>query len=142
MSFIYPKNIQFECNKCAICCGNTKEKTRHILMLKNEAQEIQEQTKLYTHDFCYEIPNKQPYLYEMKIANNKCYFLKPDGYCNIYNYRPLICRFYPFELKFNEEQQTYIFTATKECPTLNQNGKHLTQTDFKQLFWLAEKKLL
>jgi Fe-S-cluster containining protein len=112
-------------------------------MLESEAQEIQEQTKLDIATFCSKNPDKQPYIFEMKLSNGKCFFLKPDdGYCNIYNYRPLLCRFYPFELKFDDTQQTYVFTATSECPILNQGGKHLTQIDFKLLFWLAEKKLL
>jgi len=111
-------------------------------MLESEAQEIQKQTELNIEIFCSEIPNKQPYKFEMKLSvdDSKCFFLKPDG-CSIYNFRPLICRFYPFELKFDETQQTYTFTATPECPALNQ-GKRLTQTYFKLLFWLAEKKLL
>jgi Fe-S-cluster containining protein len=107
-------------------------------MLKHEAQEIQKQTELDIATFCFEIHDKQPYMFAMKLSYDKCFFLKPDG-CSIYNFRPMICRFYPFELKFDETQQTYTFTATPECPALNQ-GKRLTQTDFKLLFWLAEKK--
>jgi Fe-S-cluster containining protein len=140
LSFLYPKNLRFECNRCAKCCGNTKEKNRHIIILETEAQEIQKQTELGIEAFCSEIQDKQPYVFEMKLSEGKCFFLKSDG-CSIYDFRPMICRFYPFELKFDETQQTYAFTATAECPALNQ-GKRLTQTDFKQLFWLAEKKLL
>jgi Fe-S-cluster containining protein len=109
-------------------------------MLENEAQEIQKQTKLNIETFCSKIPDKHPYMFEMKLSYGKCFFLKPDG-CGIYDFRPMICRFYPFELRFDETQQTYVFTATLECPALNQ-GKRLTQTDFKLLFWLAEKNLL
>jgi Fe-S-cluster containining protein len=112
-------------------------------MLESEAQEIHEQTKLDIEEFCSKIIDKQPYIFEMKLPDGKCFFLKPDdGYCSIYDYRPIICRFYPFELKFDEAQQTYVFTATSECPILNQRGKRLTQIDFKLLFWLAEKKFL
>jgi len=124
-------------------------------MLESEVQEIQEQTKLGIELFCSKITGKQPYLFEMKLSNNtntntdnsagdggKCFFLKQAGCCSIYNFRPMICRFYPFELKFDETLQKYVFTATTECPALNQKGKRLTQTDFKLLFWLAEKKLL
>jgi Fe-S-cluster containining protein len=108
-------------------------------MLKSEAQEIQEQTELNIDEFCSEITDKQPYMFEMKLHDDKCFFLKPDG-CSIYTFRPMICKFYPFELKFDETQQKYVFTATTECPALNQ-GERLTQTDFKLLFWLAEKNL-
>jgi len=110
-------------------------------MLESELQEIQEQTGLSRDEFCFEVANKQPYIFEIKkIQEGKCFFLKPDG-CSIYDFRPMICRFYPFELKFDEIQQKYMFTATTECPALNQ-GKRLTQADFRLLFWLAEKRLL
>jgi Fe-S-cluster containining protein len=110
-------------------------------MLESEAQEIQTQTGLSIETFCVEITDKQPYKFEMQLCNGKCFFLKPMG-CSIYNFRPMICQFYPFELKFDETQQKYLFNATPECPALNQTGKRLTQTDFKLLFWIAEKKLL
>ncbi|MCL2288191.1 MAG: YkgJ family cysteine cluster protein [Candidatus Bathyarchaeota archaeon] len=137
----YPKNLKFECNKCTLCCGDTKEKTRHIIMLESEVIEIQNQTKINLNEFCFEITYQQPYKFEMiKTHNEKCFFLK-QGNCSIYDFRPLICRFYPFELKFDEKQQKYVFTATVECTSLN-HGKRLTQAYFKRLFWLAEEKLL
>jgi Fe-S-cluster containining protein len=110
-------------------------------MLEKEVKEIQEQTKFSLNEFCFEITGQSPYEYEMiKSCEDKCVFLKQES-CSIYEFRPMICRFYPFELKFDEKQQKYVFTATPECPALNQ-GKRLTQTYFKKLFWLAEEKLL
>ena len=109
-------------------------------MLESEVQEIQKQTGLSISEFCFEITDKYPYMFEMKLLDSKCFFLKHDG-CSIYTFRPMICRFYPFELKFDAIQQKYVFTATTECPALN-HGKRLTQADFKVLFWLAEKNLL
>ncbi|MDR0797394.1 MAG: YkgJ family cysteine cluster protein [Nitrososphaerota archaeon] len=133
--------MKFECAKCSLCCGNTEVKTRRIIMLKNEAKEIQKQTSISINEFCFEITAQQPYELEMKKPHNgKCFFLK-DNMCSVYSFRPMICRFYPFELKFDEKQLKYVFTATAECPALNQ-GKRLTQTFFKMLFWLAEEKLL
>jgi Fe-S-cluster containining protein len=110
-------------------------------MLESEAQEIQDKTGLNREEFCVEVSDKQPYTFEMKkLQDGKCFFLKPDG-CSIYGFRPLICRFYPFELKFDDNQQKYVFTATTECPALNR-GRRLTKVDFDRLFWLAEEKLL
>lgn len=109
-------------------------------MLESEVQEIKEKTGLEIGEFCFEVPDKQPYMFEMKKqSNGHCVFLKPEG-CSIYGFRPLICRFYPFELKFDESQQKHVFSATSECPALNQ-GRHLTLTDFKRLFWLAQERL-
>ena len=40
VDFTYPVNIKFECNRCGLCCGDTKQKTRHILLLEAEAKKI------------------------------------------------------------------------------------------------------
>jgi len=110
-------------------------------MLENESKEIQKQTNIDVNNFCFEITDQQPYKFEMKKPHNdKCFFLKHNE-CSIYGFRPMICRFYPFELKFDEKQQKYVFTATAECLALNQ-GKRLTQMYFRKLFWLAEEQLL
>ena len=109
-------------------------------MLESEAKEIQEKTGLDLGEFCSEAPDKQPYRFEMKKhGDGKCVFLKPDG-CMIYGFRPLICRFYPFELKFDEDKQTYVFNPTIECPAINQ-GKLLGENDFRKLFLLAQERL-
>jgi Fe-S-cluster containining protein len=140
LEFAYPNNLKFECNKCAICCGDTKEKTRHILLLDSETMEIAQKTALPTAEFSFEIADNQPYSREMKKGQDgKCVFLK-DNACTIYGFRPLICRFYPFELKFNEDQDRYEFTATLECTGIN-NGKLVGESDFKKLFKLAQERL-
>lgn len=109
-------------------------------MLESEAREIQEKTGLDLGEFCFEVPDKQPYMFEMKKhEDGKCVFLKPDG-CRVYGFRPLICRFYPFELKFDENKQTYVFNPTIECPAINQ-GKLLEENDFRKLFLLAQERL-
>ena len=72
----------------------------------------------------------------MKKVEGDCRFLK-DNKCTIYESRPLICRFYPFELKFDQEKNTHVFSFTLECPTINQ-GKILTKKDFEELFELAK----
>ena len=48
---------------------------------------------------------KDSYSYEMKKnKKGKCFFLK-ENQCCIYEFRPIICRFYPFELKFDLDQK-------------------------------------
>ena len=132
--------MRFECNRCAICCGDTKEKTRHILLLNSEVKEIAEKSLHSIADFCVEFKDKQPYAYEIrKNRERKCFFLK-DNKCAIYVFRPLICRFYPFELKFAEDQNQHLFEFTLECPGINE-GKVVGKSDFKKLFKLAQEKL-
>ncbi len=110
----YPNDVSFSCSKCGLCCGDTASRKRRVLMLKSDAERISQATGFPIDSFAH-LTKKQPYVYEMhKTPDGKCMFLK-DSQCTIYEYRPLICSFYPFELSTNEEG-TFVFTATKECP--------------------------
>ena len=140
MDFAFPSHVRLECNRCGLCCGDTKQKTRHILLLEAETKRIASQTSLNIPDFSTEIRDKPPYTYEMKKTNEgKCFFLK-ENQCNIYPLRPLICQFYPFELKFNADKKMHIFDFTIECPGINQ-GKLMSEKDFRKLFERAQEKL-
>ncbi len=138
MTFTYPK-VRFQCTKCGICCGDTKEKTRHILLLESEVKQIAKKISRQPQDFSTEVQDKKPYLYEMRKADGKCIFLNGEN-CSIYHLRPLICRFYPFELKFDEVKNQYIFECTPECPSVN-SGKLMDEGDFRRLFRLANNRL-
>jgi Fe-S-cluster containining protein len=139
VDFTYPDKVCFECNCCGICCADTDHKLRHILLLESEAEEISAKTGLPIEEFANESSGTPPYIYEVKKAEGDCRFLK-DNKCIIYEARPLICRFYPFELKFDQDKNTHVFSYTLECPMINQ-GKQLTKNDFEALFALAEQRL-
>lgn len=140
MDFTCPNNVVFECNKCGLCCGDTEQKTRHILVLESEADAISTETGLPKHDFTKQVTDRNPYRYEMKkTSEGKCVFLK-DNQCIIYAVRPLICMFYPFELKFNHDKGLHVFDFTLECPAIG-NGKTVTRRDFEELFLLAQERL-
>jgi len=140
VDFTYPVNVRFSCNQCGICCGDTKQKTRHILVLEAEVNNISSQTSLDRTDFSFQIVDKSPFVYEMKKTNEgNCVFLK-ENQCMIYQIRPLICEFYPFELKFNNNKQLHVFDFTFECPGIGQ-GKTFNSDEFKRLFNLAQDRL-
>ncbi len=140
VGFTYPANVNFDCNRCGLCCGDTKEKTRHILLLESEANSISAETSLSKQEFATQITDKTPYCYEMKKPKGgTCFFLK-DNQCSIYSLRPLICRFYPFELKFSEDKGTHVFDFTVECPGISK-GEPMTRADFEVLFLLAQERL-
>ncbi len=140
MDFTYPDNVCFECSCCGLCCGDTDHKRRRILLLESEAEEISAQTGLPIEDFAVESNGTQPYIYEMKKIEGECFFLK-DNKCTHYELRPLICRFYPFELKFDQDKGLHVFSFTLECPAINK-GKVMVKRDFEALFLLAEERLL
>jgi Fe-S-cluster containining protein len=72
------------------------------------------------------------------IREGKCIFLEGAG-CSIYAIRPLVCRFYPFELT-TVKNGKICFLYTGECPGIGR-GKRLEREYFKNLFNLACEKL-
>jgi len=140
MSFDYPHATRFKCTKCGICCGNTPTKTRHVLMLKAEAEQISSATTKPISEFAVKIKSKDPYSYEMvKTADEgKCLFLK-ENQCTIYTLRPLVCRFYPFELK-TAGSRKHKFTPTNECLGIGK-GRVLDEAYFRKLFRLAQGRV-
>ena len=132
MSFEYPRNVGFNCKRCALCCGDTGHKTRRILLLGSEAHQISKETQLALDRFTEEVKGFEPYKYRMrKTKNGKCVFLEGNS-CSIYNLRPLVCRFYPFQLK-NLNDNSYVFSCTYECPGVKK-GSQLNKAFFKGLF--------
>jgi len=100
--------------------------------LKADAERISKETLLDVHEFAIEVSGAEPYIYEMrKTRDGKCLFLK-DNRCTIYRVRPLICRFYPFELR-NLGNNRYIFSHTNQCPGIGK-GPQLKTTFFESLF--------
>jgi Fe-S-cluster containining protein len=141
LSFNHPKNVRFKCTKCALCCGDTKKRTRHILLLEKEIRRISETTSKPVEEFSVKIEGCEPYLREMKKTGKegKCFFLE-DNLCTIYGSRPLICRFYPFQLSITENGK-YKFSHTAECPGIGQ-GKKLREDYFENLFQQACEQLM
>jgi uncharacterized protein len=140
VDFTYPTEIRFSCNGCGLCCGDTPKKSRHILLLPCEKEKIAKETGMPANQFSNEIKDKQPYYFEMKKTNDgKCVFLK-NNQCTIYSFRPLICRFYPFQLTYDLGSEKHVFDFTLECPAINQ-GKPFSKKEFEQLFELARETL-
>ena len=139
MSFEYPAAVRFRCIKCGICCGNTQERIRHVLLLSTEAEQIAAATSQPISEFALKVEGKAPYSYEMKktAENGRCVFLEKNR-CTIYSLRPLICRFYPFELKVATNQK-HEFLYTDECLGIGK-GKMLSKNYFGKLFQLARTK--
>jgi Fe-S-cluster containining protein len=66
-----------------------------------------------------------------KTENGKCFFLE-NSRCTIYELRPLICRFYPFQLK-NLGNNRYAFSYTTKCVGIGE-GPQLKPAFFETLF--------
>ena len=135
--FDYTSGIRFECLKCGICCGDTSKKLRHILALETEVEKIATVTGQNILKFSERVESREPYAYELKKSGGKCVFLQ-NNLCTVYLYRPLICRFYPFEL-LPELDSTHRFDYTTECPGIG-IGKEKDATYFRRLYRLARAR--
>ena len=130
-SFTYPKNIRFQCTKCELCCGDTRTRTRHILLLEKEAERVSEITSKPVEAFACRIKGHDPYVFEMrKTGEGKCPFLEENA-CEIYRSRPLICRYYPFRLRTLRNGK-HVFSFTSECPGIGA-GMLLRKNYFERL---------
>lgn len=133
--FRYPKNMRFKCSRCTRCCGDTETRTRHVLLFEKEVERISEITSKPMKAFSRRILGYEPYVYEMKKSKDaKCIFLDQKT-CTIYASRPLICRYYPFELKPGGNKN-FEFSPTSECPSIGK-GEVLKKSYFDILFQLA-----
>ena len=131
MEFDYPKNVRFKCERCALCCGDTRNRARSILLLRIEVERILQKILKSIEDFAEKIEGFEPYVYRMKkTKDGKCVFLR-DNLCSIYQIRPLICMFYPFEFKVGSNG--YIFAYTDECLAIGK-GPKLKRGYFERLF--------
>jgi Fe-S-cluster containining protein len=130
--FEYPKQVGFVCNRCGRCCGDTEEHTRQIFLLKREAERISNQTSLDINKFADKVSGFEPYIYQMKKPEDgKCFFIEKNR-CTIYQIRPLICRFYPFQLE-NLGNTRYMFSYTVKCPGVGK-GSDLKKEFFDNLY--------
>jgi len=130
LRFEYPINVRFECSRCGSCCGDTENMVRRILLLKDDVKLICIKTGLRTYEFAERCEGSEPYIYEMRKNSGKCVFYK-DGVCQIYTFRPLICKFYPFQLK-NPEEDRFVFSPTDACSGLGK-GDRIEKEFFEEL---------
>jgi Fe-S-cluster containining protein len=129
--FDYSEGIRFRCERCALCCGDTADRVRRILLLRVEAERVSQVAGKSVDAFAEGVVGFEPYVFQMKKADGKCVFLE-GNLCSIYEVRPLICVFYPFELK-EAGTNRFVFAFTKECPAIGK-GRVLEKSYFERLF--------
>lgn len=120
VDFSYPLGVRFRCSRCGLCCGDTENRKRRILMVKEEASAIAEALGRRVSSFAVRVKWQSPYLYEVKKVEGRCPFLKGAD-CAAYAVRPLVCRFYPFELR--TEGARHVFRCTLECPGIGKGSR-------------------
>ena len=109
-----------------------------MVMLKGEVERIAETISKPVGEFAGEISGQAPYVYEMKKTGGTCLFLAGND-CTIYDVRPLVCRFYPFELKTAENGRLQ-FSYTQECSGIGA-GRRLRRDFFAKLLQQANERM-
>lgn len=77
--------------------------------------------------------------YYLSLASREdgsCIFLQEDGKCSVHEYKPLVCRFYPFVYYVKENGEIGIDVnekAIKECPGLIMDGEPIDKTIVENL---------
>lgn len=132
-----PKNIHFECQRCARCCGDTSHRGRNVLLTKGEVERISKRISQRPLSFASSYSNSGHYQYKMKKRSGKCIFLDGKA-CRIYDTRPLICRFYPFSMR--KSNGSYVFETAEECPGIGLGGT-VVQGEFKKMISAAHSVL-
>jgi Fe-S-cluster containining protein len=111
-----------------------------VLLLKAEAERLALLVGKKICEVAEPVEGKTPYVYEMrKSKEGKCLFYV-DNQCAVYELRPLICRFYPFEMK--AENGAFRFAVTVECPCVIKGDRgELDELFFEKLAEFALKEL-
>lgn len=135
---VYPKNVHFHCTRCAVCCGDTSKRTRHVLLLKDEADAISAAVNEPARVFAVKVVGHGRFAYEMKKEEGGCVFLR-EKTCLVYDVRPLVCKFYPFSLS-TAKSGKHRFQVTLECPGVG-SGPELSRIFFGRLLGEARRRL-
>ncbi|MBS7623393.1 YkgJ family cysteine cluster protein [Candidatus Bathyarchaeota archaeon] len=134
----YPTLVNWRCLRCSICCRDTPRHPRRIRLLLKEAIEISRKTGIPVEQFARKAQD-QRYPYEMRKRYGSCLFLE-GRYCRLYDYRPLVCRFYPFEMESDGSTLKILF-AGEACPGSGR-GQPLGEHFFRRLATHAIERLI
>lgn len=113
------KKTGFSCIMCGRCCSRLSDNSNLVLVSAPEVRRIIEGTGLSWDEIAEPYPEiiEGPggeiftFAWCLKRDKDKCRFLNDDSKCTIYEFRPLICRTYPFML---DDSGLLVF----ECPGL------------------------
>ncbi|MEM3401768.1 MAG: YkgJ family cysteine cluster protein [Candidatus Hadarchaeales archaeon] len=130
-----PKNVKFECQRCARCCGDSSHRGRIIYLLEEEVERISQYTGLSPLEFAMPISGLKNFKYKMKKRSGVCVFLK-DKACRIYDIRPISCSIYPFEVR--RSNGAFVFEPSKECPGVGL-GCPVAESEFRKMAENAKK---
>ncbi|MDF1556629.1 MAG: YkgJ family cysteine cluster protein [ANME-2 cluster archaeon] len=115
-------DVDFECTGCGECCRSHLG-DNSVIVFPDEIQLIMETKKIGWYEICR--PSAPQFIdssgtfhsfeWELvKHSSGACKFLQENSTCSIYDWRPWICRTYPFYLVFEDDQRNPLLNIS-EC---------------------------
>ncbi len=126
--------MRYECKNCgALCCRNTEmilsEKDINLI-IRNLSQ-----SKIRQEDFTFQNED----FFQLKNIESNCFFLNNESkICNIYEFRPYGCRFYP--MIYDDKKKLCL--VDNECPRTHlfyQSSQEFKKTCKKVMHFLREQ---
>ena len=120
----YKDGLKFECQRCSACC---RHEPGYVFLSKADLQDLSENLKISEKEFCDKYCRKVDISGFSRISLNEkenydCVFWENGG-CNVYKFRPLQCRTYPFWRPYLESEEDWNALASS-CPGVNKGSIH------------------
>lgn len=130
------KNI-FACRKCGSCCQGQGGIVLSGLDLQRIEQNIDPLYFKTRDDYIEEVNGK---LRLRQGEDGYCVFFQKDRGCGIHEFKPDVCRAWPF-FRGNLEDETSLAMAKEYCPGI---GSEITHSEFLKygLQWLSQNNLI
>ena len=121
----YNEGLRFECTKCGQCCCG---EPGYVWVSMKEIKQIANYLNISKKQFLAKYVRKvHDYLSLIEKNNGDCIFF--DKGCQIYKYRPLQCKSFPF-WKGNLTSKEIWDNVATTCPGMN-NGKLFTKEEIE-----------
>ena len=148
--------VKFRCLRRGICCRKYWIPITHLDMFRLEYYggiEVYEVVRLRDVTI-YRTSKKYPQIiykgkkYYLSLRDRPdyygCIFLSDEGTCKVHEFKPLVCRFYPFVYTVHSDGRITIDVnenAIKECPGLILDGEPIDKEIEEQLIRLARIRI-
>lgn len=134
----YKNGLRFECTRCSRCC---RHEPGYVFLAGDDIENIAQATRLSPSEviatYCRTVNLGITERVSLRERPNfDCIFWNESG-CEIYEYRPLQCRSYPFWAAIVESKESWE-REMKNCPGINR-GKIHTQQEIEAWLDLRER---
>lgn len=119
------KGLRFECQQCSHCCGGGE--SGYVFLSQCDIERLSGTLNLKKDEFlekyCRTVTTRVGFLTSLlEKANYDCIFLR-EGFCAVYEARPMQCRTYPFWERIVRDKESWECEASR-CPGIGKGKLH------------------